>query len=108
MRFLTLLLAIGMIFGFARAESPKVISSLNDGNDLLHLVHLAIRAYDGEELKSEKDRADASFGMGYMKGVKEASWVLGYSNDNVPYILPTNLQGVHLAKVIESGAVDYQ
>ena len=101
MRFLTLLLTIGMILDSARAESPKATSPLNDGNDLLRLVHLAIRAYEGEELKNEKERTDASYGMGYMKGVKEASWVLGYSNDSVPYILPTNLQGVHLAKVIE-------
>lgn len=101
MRFLTLLLAIGVLIGSLRAEPPKSNSPLNDGNDLLRFMHLAIRAYEGEEFKSEKERADAAYAMGYLKGVKEASWVLGYSNDSVPYILPTNLQGVHLAKVIE-------
>jgi hypothetical protein len=101
MRFLTLLLAAGLLIGSLRAEPPRPLSPLNDGNDLLRLVHLAIRAYEGEEFKSEKERTDAAYAMGYLKGVKEASWVLDYSNDQVPYILPTNLQAVHLAKVIE-------
>jgi len=66
----------------------------------MRATRLAIRVYDHEELKTEQERAEASHARGYLKGLKEASWVLGYSNDQVPYILPTNITSQQLAKVI--------
>lgn len=67
---------------------------------MMKAIRLALRSYDGEKLKTEQDRTDASHARGYLKGVREASWVLGYSNDKVPYILPTNITSEQLGKVI--------
>ena len=96
-----LLLAFGLMVSMVQAEPiPEKASQIRDGNDLLKAMRLAIRTYDGEKLKTELERTDASHARGYLKGMKEASWVLGYSNEQVPYILPTNITNQQLARVI--------
>jgi uncharacterized Fe-S cluster protein YjdI len=96
-----LILVAGVMMSAAYAEPvPEKASPIKDGNDLQKAIRLAIRTYDGEKLKTEQDRTDASHARGYLKGLKEASWVLGYSNDQVPYILPTNITSEQVGKVI--------
>ncbi len=101
MHLRSLFLAACLIASAARADSvPDKATPIKDGNDLSKAVRLAIRAYDGEKLKTEQERTDASHARGYLKGLKEASWILDYANDHVPYILPTNITNEQLAKVI--------
>jgi hypothetical protein len=101
MKLLTLLLAAGLVTSVAVAEStPEKATSIKNGKDLLTAIRLALRTHDGERLKTEQERMDASHVQGYIKGLKEASWVLGYANDSVPYILPTNITTEQLAQVL--------
>ena len=101
MLFRCLLLVVGVMASAAYAEPvAEKASPIKDGNDLQKAIRLAIRTYDGEKLKTEQDRVDASHARGYLKGLKEASWVLGYSNDQVPYILPTSITSEQVGKVI--------
>jgi hypothetical protein len=101
MHLRSLLLIAGLFVSTVHADSiPDKATPIKNGNDLMKAVRLAIRAYDGEKLKSEQERTDASHARGYLKGLKEASWVLDYANDQVPYILPTNITNEQLAKVI--------
>jgi uncharacterized Fe-S cluster protein YjdI len=101
MRLSFLFLVVGLLVSTVRAEpTPEKASPIKDGNDLQKAVRLALRTYDGEKLKTEQERTDASHARGYLKGLKEASWVLDYANDRVPYILPTNITNEQLAKVI--------
>lgn len=96
-----LLLIAALAAATAHADPvPEKASPIKDGNDLQKAMRLAIRAYDGEKLKTEQDRVDASHARGYLKGVKEASWVLGYANEQVPYILPTNITSEQVGKII--------
>jgi len=96
-----LFLVAGFLVATAQAEpAPEKASPIKDGNDLQKAIRLAIRVYDGEKLKTEQERTDASHVRGYLKGLKEASWVLDYANDKVPYILPTNITSEQLGKVI--------
>jgi hypothetical protein len=96
-----LLLGAAMAVATAHADpASEKASPIKDGNDLQRAIRLAIRSYDGEKLKTEQDRVDAGYARGYLKGVKEASWVLGYSNEQVPYILPTNITSEQVGKVI--------
>ena len=97
----TLLLTLGFVVCTSYADSvPEKANPIKTGKDLQRAIRLALRAYDGEKLKSEQDRTDASHARGYLKGVKEASWILDYANDGVPYILPTNITSEQLGKVI--------
>jgi hypothetical protein len=101
MHLRSLLLVAGLMVCTVHAEpaSDKAIP-IKDGNDLQKAIRLAIRSYDGEKFKTEQERVDAGHARGYLEGVKEASWVLGYANDKVPYILPTNITTEQLGKVI--------
>ncbi len=98
----SLFLSLGLLAcAVVHAESvPDKATSIKTGKDLQRAVRLALRTYDGEKLKTEQERTDASHARGYLKGVKEASWILDYANDGVPYILPTNITNQQLAQVI--------
>lgn len=101
MKTSALLLLLGSCGTLIAADPvPEKANPIKDGNDLLKAVRLAIRTYDGEKLRTEQERVDASHARGYIKGLKEASWVLDYANDGVPYILPINVRNEELAKII--------
>jgi len=101
MHLRSLFLIAGLITSTVWADSaPEITSSIKDGNDLMRAMRLVIRVYDKEKLNTELERTEASHARGYLKGLKEASWVLDYANDRVPYILPTNITNEQLAKVI--------
>ena len=80
--------------------APETATTIKDGTELIKAMQLAIRACDNEKFANDDERAKASYARGYLKGLIEASWVLDYANDQVPYILPTNITDEQLAKVI--------
>ncbi len=101
MHFRSLLLALGLVASIVQAGPvPETNTSIKDGKELIKAMQLAIRACDNEKLANDDERARASYARGYLKGLIEASWVLDYANDQVPYILPTNITDEQLAKVI--------
>lgn len=101
MQFKLLLLGAGILASIAQAEPiSEKATPIKDGTDLQKAMRLAIRTYEGEKLKTEQERVDASHARGYLKGLKEASWILDYANDRVPYILPTNITNEQLGKVL--------
>src|SRR5437660_1003996 len=98
MHLRSLFLIATLIASTVQADpTSDTTTSIKDGNDLMRAMRLAIRAYDKEKLNTEQERTEASHARGYLKGLKEASWVLDYANDQVPYILPTNITNEQLA-----------